>query len=169
MRKILTCIALMILGSGFAIWGWALIMDARASLSWPTATGTVTTSSVTSYYSQNKKMYSTDIQYTYKVNDRNYSSDQISLGDHSSSSSSGMKKLVNKYPVGKTITVYYDPTNKSKALLEPGPVIITYVPFVFGILAIISGLLALFRKKTSAIPPGSGHSGLTTGGKYSGG
>ena len=165
MRKIFTYLILILLGAGFSVWGWGLITDARESLSWPTATGTVLHSRVTSYTSTSDgkptQMYSADIGYRYTVNKKTYTSRDVSLGEHSSNSSGGMRELTQQYPVGKSITVYYDPDKPHNALLEPGPAFITYIPFAFGVLSIIAGLAAFFWKNGSPMPPpGSRYSGL---------
>lgn len=164
MRKMMTNLVLVMLGIGFSVWGWGLITDARLSLSWPTATGTVIHSSVKNYTSisggKSTQMYSADIKYRYTVNKKTYISGDVSLGDHSSNSSGGMRELTMLYPVGKSITVYYDPYKPNSALLEPGPAFITYLPFAFGVLAVIAGLIAFMWKSTPMPPPGSRHSGL---------
>ncbi len=150
-RKIITGIILFLFGAGFCIWGWILIADARLSTSWPTAPATIVYSEIKSSDSRSDgkitQMYSADIRYQYTVNGKRYVSARISFGDHSSSSSTGMKKLVNKYPKGSQATAYYDPDKPGNALLEPGPVLISYIPFVFGALSIIAALIALFKKK----------------------
>jgi hypothetical protein len=174
MRKVLTCIILIVLGTGFCIWGWRIIVNARASGTWPHVVGTIMHASVRTTDSQSNgkttRMYSADIRYRYQVSGKTYVSGQVSLSDHSSSSSSGMKKLIWRYPAGKSVSVYYNPTDPKDALLEPGTVFISYIPFAFGIISILAGLFALFRKKSVSMPPpGSRRSGLTHGGKYSGG
>ncbi len=165
MRKIVTYITLIILGAGFTVWGWGLIADARLSLAWPTTAGTVIHSEVKNYtsFSEGKstQMYSADIKYKYTVNKQTYTSARVSLGDHSSNSSGGMRETTERYPAGKIVTVYYDPRKPENALLELGPAFITYVPFVFGLLSIVAGLTAFIRKNGAPMPPpGSRHSGL---------
>lgn len=164
-RKIVTSIILILFGVGFCVWGWILIADARLSTSWPTALATIEYSAIKSYDSRSDgkttRMYSADIRYWYTVNGKQYTSARISFGDHSSSSSTGMEKLVNKYSKGSQATAYYDPGKPGNALLEPGPVLISYIPFVFGALSIVAALIAIFKKKgTSMPPPGSRRSGL---------
>lgn len=164
-RKIVTSIILFLFGAGFCVWGWILIADARLSISWPTAPATIVYSEIKSSDSRSDgkttRMYSADIRYQYTVNGKRYASSRISFGDHSSSSSTGMEKLVNKYLKGSQATAYYDPDKPGNALLEPGPVLISYIPFVFGALSIIAALIALFKKKfVSMPPPGSRRSGL---------
>lgn len=165
MRNIITYLILVMLGVGFSVWGWGLITDARLSLHWPTVTGRVIHSRVKNYTSisegKSTQMYSADIGYRYTVNNKTYTSRSVSLGDHASGSSGGMRKLTMLYPVGKIITVYYDPRKPGSSLLEPGPAFITYLPFAFGVLSVIAGLAAFIRRNhTPMPPPGSRYSEL---------
>ena len=149
MRKIITYILVIILGSGFCIWGGGLIAEARSTLLWPIVNGTVTHSEVTSYLSPSEgkstQMYSTDVRYT--LNGTQYNSSSISLGDSFSSDSGGKAEIVRLYAVGQQILVYYDLLRPGSALFELGPVLITYIPFTFGLLCILDGLIAFFRKR----------------------
>ena len=60
------------------------------------------------------------IVYQYNVYDREYSNSQIRAGDaHMSSySSRDSYNMVDKYPVGAEVTVYYDPENPQQSALE---------------------------------------------------
>jgi len=165
MRKIITKIVLLLLGVGFSVWGWGLIANARLSLSWPTTTGTVVHSEVTSHDSRSDgkttRMYSADVHYRYTVNGGQYSSDRVTLGDSSTSSAGGKQEIVGRYPAGARVMVYYDPDYPQSALLEAGPVFITYLPFAFGLLAIAAGVAAFFWRSRPMPPPGSRRSGLS--------
>jgi hypothetical protein len=85
---------------------------------WPSTTGTVITSRVEvsggDYTSVNPH-----IVYKYQVNGYEYQSDQIRAGDVVMSYSGGRSAydLVDKYPVGLEVTVYYDPANPSMSCL----------------------------------------------------
>jgi hypothetical protein len=153
MRKIITFIAVIVLGIGFSVWGWGLIADAHLTLSWPKVAGTVIHAKVTSYDSRSDgkttRMYSADVRYSYTVNGTQYSSGQVSLGDSSTSSSGGMEEIVRRYPLGSQVIVYYDPAKPGNALLEPGAAFITHIPFAFGLLCVFAGLIAIFRKGKS--------------------
>ena len=149
MRKIVTYFLLIVLGAGFSVWGWELIDDARSTLFWPIVNGTVTHSEVTSYVSSSEgkstQMYSADVRYRYTINGTPYSSGRVSLGDSSTSSSGGKEEIVMRYAMGQQVLVYYDPVTPGESLLEPGPAFITYIPFAFGLLCMISGVIAFFR------------------------
>ncbi len=61
-----------------------------------------------------------DIRYTYEVNEVLYLGDKVKLRSHKESGhcGEGAKKVLEKYPAGKEITVYYDSTSPEKSLLE---------------------------------------------------
>ncbi len=165
MKKIATNLILILLGTGFSIWGWGLIADARLSMHWPTSSGTVILSEVSSYDSRSDgkttRMYTANVRYRYAVNGVQYHSGRVSLGDSSTSSAADKRAIAERYPVGSQVTVYYDPDQPQDALLEVGPVLITYIPLVFGLLATIAGILAFFWRSNPMPPPGQRHSGLT--------
>lgn len=174
MKKIFYSVLLMLLGVGFTVWGGMIIANARATLDWPVMEGEIIFSSVAvqppDMVHDKETMYSADIRYTYKVNGRNYTSSEISLGDYSSNWRFIMEDMVKAYPKGKRVAVYFNPDKPGQALLEPGPVFVTYIPFGFGVLCLFVGMFALIRRKgPPEYRPGQGRSGLTHGGKYSGG
>jgi len=59
------------------------------------------------------------IWYEYKVNETLYKSDQITYGYTGSSDESFAESYTKKYPVGKSVTVYYDPLDPKLSVLEP--------------------------------------------------
>jgi len=104
----------------------------QASKSWPTVQGKVIHSAVaSSTSSQGKTSYSANIQFTYRVDGRDYKSSQINVelgpGASYSSDSSGPYKTVNRYPVGKVVTVYYNSARPSMGVLQPGVSTVTWL------------------------------------------
>ena len=97
---------------------------ARQSESWPSVEGEIAHSAVlyqtdaraTDY----RSAYKADISYRYKVNGRSYSSSNISHLDFSTSSTGRAQSIVQQYPDKSTVQVYYNPSNPSEAVLEPG-------------------------------------------------
>jgi Protein of unknown function (DUF3592) len=63
--------------------------------------------------------YKTDVTYRYKVRDHDYSSERITLADFSSTAGRA-QGIVNRYPDGSSVTVYYNPVDPSDAVLERG-------------------------------------------------
>jgi len=165
LRKIITNAVLIVLGAGFSVWSWELIADARSSLGWPMTTGTVVQSEVASHDSHSDgkttRMYTAEVHYSYSVNGVRHTSDRVTPGDSSTSRASSKQEIVGRYPAGARVPVYYDPDRPQSALLEPGPVFITYIPFIFGLLAIVAGVASFFWRSRPMPPPGSRRSGLS--------
>jgi hypothetical protein len=111
---------------GAAMIGYAIRMTGRArqSLSWPSTEGEIAHSAVlykteTAATTSNAGTYQADISYRYKVNGVNYSSSQISLLDFSSTAARA-ESIVRNYPDKSTVRVYYNPSDFSESVLEPG-------------------------------------------------
>src|SRR5439155_23288043 len=63
--------------------------------------------------------YGARIVYDYQVETHVYSSERISFSDFAHTKDYA-QSFINKYPKGKEVTVYYQPSNPSLAVLEPG-------------------------------------------------
>jgi hypothetical protein len=92
---------------------------------WPTAAGTITSSEVETetgdHDERRVRLHSAAITYTYEVGGKSYESDQIELGGTRETNRPGeFERLVARYPMGKRVTVYYDPDDPATATLEPG-------------------------------------------------
>lgn len=86
--------------------------------SWPSTMGTVAFSMVERRSSNDGYSYYPVVQYTYSVMGRMYESRRIMPGPEVGGS--GAQKVVNRYPAGAQVMVYYDPQNPSSAVLERG-------------------------------------------------
>ncbi|MEZ4733989.1 MAG: DUF3592 domain-containing protein [Caldilineaceae bacterium] len=99
------------------------ITRANASQSWPAVTGVVTVSELGKHLGNDRNdatTYSADISYDYRVNDRDYINGAVTFGSVSSSEPSSARRVLQRYPVGHAVTVYYNPVNPGEAVLEPG-------------------------------------------------
>jgi hypothetical protein len=123
--------------------GMNFIQDASQAQDWPTTDGVITYSAVDSHSSHDGNLYAPNVQYTYTVNGVKYSSNGIIFGTISTSDGGYANEMVNRYYVGKTVTVYYNPENPSDALLEPGIMWIYYLPIVFGLILLLIGIVLL--------------------------
>ncbi len=81
-------------------------------------TGVVTRSEVDRHRGSDSTTYSPDIEYRYEVDGQTYTSDQHVYGEISSSDRAGAKKAVRKFPVGKSVRVYYNPADPEDAVLD---------------------------------------------------
>ena len=84
---------------------------------WPSTMGTVMASAIIWRRSSNKGSVAyPSVQYAYQVMGRPYQGTKIMPGPDAGGS--GAHKIVERYPAGKQVQVYYDPNDPSTALLE---------------------------------------------------
>lgn len=126
------------IGAGYFI--FHLSMDSyymgQASEDWPTVQGSVIHSKVASSHDSKGTKYSVDVQYAYRLDGKEYTSNKIEamLGRSASSDSSDAYGTVNQYPVGKNVTVHYNPDKPWIAVLQAGIAQNTY--WILGISAV---------------------------------
>lgn len=85
------------------------------------------------------------IRYRYRVNDREYTSDNMTY-DGWSTARDDAEKVVDRYRTGSLVPVYYHPQHPKWAVLEPGitltkyliPMVVVAVFLLFGIGLILS-------------------------------
>ena len=130
----------------FYFFGLPSLKYAYESKSWPMTSGTITKSEVDSWMKDGKTQYGAVIKYTYQLEGKEHISYTIGVNSSSSNSNmSAVKKLVQEYPVGKTVDVFYDPELPDSAALIPG-VRAGDVALAGGMLLFaVIGLLVLFR------------------------
>ena len=102
---------------------WANISSIRGALlidpsSYRTTTGTITQSCI-SYHNGKASGYNFNIDYIYSINETNYIGNQITFGARGNHDRSFAESYIRKYPVGRTIIVYYKVDEPFFAVLEP--------------------------------------------------
>jgi hypothetical protein len=128
-KKVLLAIAMLFLTLASIVVEFftvGMFMKAQAAKSWPKAAGTVT-KSVVMRKESGKIQYVADVQYEYTVDDKKYQNDVVRVRGNSTDSKSTAEKIVSKYPVESKIDVYYDKSDSSDALLEPGADFVNYI------------------------------------------
>lgn len=153
----------LMVGIAFVSFGVSLLQQGIASQSWYPTDGKIITSNIETHEethhsdhgTTHSTTYGANIVYQYTVNGINYSSNKVSLGDYSSSDANHAQQIVNRYPVGESVTVYYNPENPSDAVLERGTTEFPYIIIIFGLMPIIVGTVVLYfmliRKKKGKI------------------
>jgi hypothetical protein len=58
--------------------------------------------------------------YEFSVEGITFNGNRVAYGDYGSNSPSHARRIANRYPKGKSVTVYYMPENPEECLLEPG-------------------------------------------------
>lgn len=128
-------------GVGFYI-GKPILDKARASATWPATEGEVIESHLDRHRSRKKKTtYSATVIYRYEVDGADFEGDEVWAGQYSSSSRSGMQKIVSQYPVGANVSVYYSPDDPAEAVLQPGAFTSSYLVFGAGMLFVVVGCI----------------------------
>lgn len=129
------------------------------SMSWSETTGTVKKSSVEVGESvfgsddaqdESQPMYSPEISYTYRVGDMVYTSDRISFAGKSSySKPEKAEAMIADYPVGATVSVFYNPEKHELAVLNrsakgSGILLAVGIGFlVIGVISLIVGIVII--------------------------
>lgn len=157
MKNLIFGIIFLGVGIGLSYWGYGMLQEAKASSDWPSVTGTIVSSDVSSHRStsgsgskkKTSTVYEPVITYTYKVDGKSYTSDRITTGDYSSSSSKRAYRIANKYQEGSDTKVYYNPDEPYLSVLEPGTTFMSYLPFgmglLFGFVGVMTFLGGIFR------------------------
>jgi hypothetical protein len=113
----------------FLIGGVMLLMSIRVWLktlsarSWQTTSAVITESAVIESEDDGAMYYHPEIKYQYEVGGRSFSSSQYALGSKITWGGQGRDRrkadtLVQRYPTGQRVQVYYNPRNPEDAVLE---------------------------------------------------
>jgi uncharacterized membrane protein len=134
-------------GAVMLYFGVKEIYLARQSVAWPTADGIIQNSSVKWLGSSRKRVSDTraEILYQFAVDGQTRKGNMIAFGV-TGSSCSYVENIVNRYPTGTTVKVYYRANAPDTCILEPG---LQHGQFwfmpSFGLFLFLSmGLLAIF-------------------------
>jgi len=92
---------------------------------WLKCQGIIVSSALGVSTGQDGTDYAAMVRYVYEVEGRNYFSTRIAFSAYGGSadsrySKSGTQKILNRYPEGGDVTVYFNPTRPHIAVLEPG-------------------------------------------------
>ncbi|MFO0945542.1 MAG: DUF3592 domain-containing protein [Planctomycetota bacterium] len=130
--------ALIIVAIGVKLW------EIRQASQWPETTGKVVTSRVQAKRSKpGDGDYDFDdtevenlplVEYEFMVDGRKFRGNRVTIGEKTSEFE--LEEILDRYPVGAIVTVYYDPKNPQKAVLER--------TLPMGTLAVGAGCLLLF-------------------------
>jgi len=87
--------------------------------------------------------FSPEIAYKFSVDGKEYTGRKFRTLGFSSENESEIKELISRYPVGRRITVYYNPASNDEAVIEKAPAP-SKIILVFGGGVILLGLLIVF-------------------------
>jgi hypothetical protein len=120
---------------GVTVFGFGVCqyMRAQDSSNWPSAMGKVIYSDVERRSDEDGTTYSAEVEYEFTVADQLLSGNLIKFGEVNTSNSSHARRIVNRYPVGSEVRVFYDPNDPYLSVLEPGVHASTYFVPGFGL------------------------------------
>ena len=133
---------------------------AKSSEHWPAVDGEIVESELESFYVRRRRgsgyVYNANITYIYSIGQQMYEGYAISIGEPKVSTrrQEGAQSVLNKYPVGKEVKVYFNPTDPQTAVLEPGvttqnygqwAAVLLYSIIIFGIFILFGNLIRKAR------------------------
>jgi hypothetical protein len=134
-----------VVGASVSFFGVRGLVRAKASLDWPSIQGKVVESSVERQRSSGSNggstTYQAEILYEFIVDGTTFNGDRVAYGDYGSSNPSHARRIVNRYPKGKSVIVYYMPSNPEESLLEPGVKGQSFFLLGFGLIFFTAGSL----------------------------
>ena len=115
-------VALVLMGFGFRGVYWIVIDGTRgfASRTWPSVSSTILAGTLEESYGRGGREWTPNLTYSFSIDGKKYFGHDIKFPPRRSSLTSA-KATLERYPVGKTVTVYYNPNDPAQACLEPGP------------------------------------------------
>ncbi|NOX76639.1 MAG: DUF3592 domain-containing protein [Gammaproteobacteria bacterium] len=124
-------------GIAISAWGWKTLAKSREARAWPTTTGVIRESQLTSKTNDLLPHIVFDYQFEGQKYTRVF---EFPEGTHPLPEFS--QSYLNKYPVGKEVMVYCQPQRPEIATLEPGAQG-DWMILALGILMAVSGALTL--------------------------
>ena len=99
-----------------------LLKAKKAEKTWPTSSGTVISSVVGTHLARSSRggtttQFMPEVAYEYQVNEITYKGSSVGFGKATMSSKKS-RQVVERYPQGSAVTVYYDPQDPAKGVLE---------------------------------------------------
>jgi hypothetical protein len=123
----------------------------RATTHWPSVAGKVVRAGIRPLETIREKkqkvvLFVPDVAYSYTVNGREHIAATIRPDLQGEPTTFSAERLLERYPLGTNVAVYYNPANPADAVLEPGRNPQTTSLLACGIvLTIVSGVMILMR------------------------
>lgn len=113
--------AVALVGALTAGFGIRSVLHAGESSRWPSTSGTVIRSEMREKRGTRSGLtYHADVEYEYTVNEQRHTSKRVAFGDYGTSNPGHARSILNRYPKGKAVTVYYSPADPQNSVLENG-------------------------------------------------
>lgn len=109
----------LLIGIGIIGVGFGIMFKSLRTNRWPMTEGVIESAQIQANHSDEGRSYCPKVTYTYHVAGIAYDGTKIAIGQMSSSSDYA-QGVLDRYPVGRKVTVHYSPTDPAEAVLEPG-------------------------------------------------
>ena len=145
----------MTVGARFIAVGARDVIRAGASTEWPYVTGLVLDSGVERRQHRSRVrpgtgrtsiIYYPKVIYQYSVQGTSYSGDRIEYGTLGKDNPAHAERIVENYPKGKYVRVYYMPGQVTESILVPGITLSTWFRMGFGFAFFSFGMLVLYAQ-----------------------
>jgi hypothetical protein len=131
----------MLMGTFALFFGVRGVIRGHASAAWPAVPGVIQESSVEYQSSSKGGTYHARIRYTYVLESTAHNGSRVAYGGFGTSGPSHAQKIVNRYPVGRAVTVRYMPSDPDESVLEPGTDFGTWMMPLIGFVFATQGIL----------------------------
>ncbi len=125
-------------------------LRADASKKWPRAAGTVIASALEKS-AEHRRRYIAALQYRYRVGGKDYQGSRVFWGGNEGREKH-MASVVETYPAGTNVRVFYDPNNPAEAVLDPIQhtasrqlVLYALAMITLGLFTVTGGVYSLFH------------------------
>jgi len=146
----LVCLAMLVGGLGIFLMIMSLLslQQGKEARRWKTVPGRIIRSSLeekradTSYGDGMRRTevgYQPLVEYQYRVGDETLTGQRLSLVEKQFTQKAGQKAL-EKYPIGATVQVHYDPEDPQEAVIETGTVVSSLIFMLGGIALVAAGI-----------------------------
>ena len=145
-------VSLLLLGIGAA----AICLAAHdlwfgvASKAWPSVPGVVEATGIQRLgvlENDNKTSYSALIRYRYTVHNQMLTGSRIGYWDCTYYNRSDAQAIIGRYPPKRPVTVYYQPGNPARCVLEPGVHLKDWFLLLFGAVFFSGGILVIWATR----------------------
>jgi len=93
---------------------------AKRSERWPAAPGVISANWLKVGIGKYGRLYHPEIAFRYRVGAADYQSNRISFGFDRDGPQREAQNILDRYPMGSAVKVYYDPANPAFGILQPG-------------------------------------------------
>lgn len=143
-------VALLVLGLGTFVVLISVVglTKFRASKTWLWTTGQITSAEMEKRLSRGRSRsvtYHAAIVYDYSVQGTKYSGHRVAFGEYGSSNPNHAREILNRYPLGRQVDVYYNPSKPQDSVLERRLGRAVYIGLLVGAAVFALGLLLTIK------------------------